>query len=183
MMRLVGADGVIVVNHVHNALRENPSVGLPLAPHWWRNLFAEMGARAFKESAALEALIARAPLDLTPQFSDAELADEQALFMVATRLEGFWRRYDYPGAQFTSGVWRLNPLYEVEAQGEEFKLRLTRFPSPSYEDEYKDCKRYLPAELTVPANVLERAAAGEWDDELQAWAEQYVLLNVPEHYL
>lgn len=183
MLRMVGADGVIVVNHVHNALQENHSLGLPLAPRWWRNLFAELGARAFKESAALNALIERQPLDLSPQFTDEELAGEQALFMVATLLDGFWRSYDYPGAQFTSGVWRLNPLYEVEAQGEELKLRLNRFPSPSYEDEYKDCKRYLPAELVIPANVLERAAAGAWDDELQTLAESYVLLNVPEHYL
>ena len=65
LMRLLGDDGVIVVNHVHNALQENHSVGLPLAPQWWRKLFTEQGVRVFKESEVLDSLIEHRTLDLS----------------------------------------------------------------------------------------------------------------------
>src|SRR5215475_11383109 len=96
MMRLVGDDGVIVVNHAHNALQENYSVGLPLAPRWWRNLLAEHGARLFKESEVLDSVVEHRAVDLSRDYTDEELEGEKALFLIATRLQGIFRAYDYP---------------------------------------------------------------------------------------
>lgn len=184
MMRLAGADGVIFINHVHNALQENYSVGLPLAPQWWRNLFAERTVRVFKESEAFEGLVHQLPLDLSTKYTDEELADEQALFLIASPHEEIYRAYDYPGAQFSSGEWRINPLYEVESQPDGGAvLRLTNFPSAEYEDEYKACKRYLPAQLELSADALRLIAANELNAELRELADRYVLLNVPKGYL
>lgn len=182
MMRITGDDGVIVVNHVHNALMENYSVGLPLAPRWWRNLLADYGARVFKESEALDSVIEYRVINLSRDYSDDELAGEQALFLIATRLEGIFRKYEYPGAQFDSGVWRINPLYEVERSGDGSVLRL-QFPSPSYEDEYKACKRYLPERLELTTETLRNLEAGKLDGELRELAERYIALNVPKGYL
>ena len=182
MMRMTGDDGVIVVNHAHNALRENYSAGLPLAPQWWRNLLADYGARAFKESEVLDSVVEHRSVDLSRDYSDEELAGEKALFLIATRLQGIFRAYDYPGAQFTSGVWRVNPLYEIERGGDGAVLRL-RFPSPSYEDEYKDCKRYLPERLELTKETIRNLEAGELDGELRELADRYVALNVPKGYL
>jgi len=182
MMRMTGDDGAIVVNHVHNALVENYSVGLPLAPQWWRNLLTDYGARVFKESDALDGVIEHRAIDLSRDYGDEELADEQALFLVATRLEGIFRKYEYPGAQFDSGVWRINPLYEVERNGEGAVLRL-RFPSPSYEDEYKVCKRFLPERLELTAETVRNLDAGELTREMRELADHYIALNVPKGYL
>jgi uncharacterized protein YbaR (Trm112 family)/ubiquinone/menaquinone biosynthesis C-methylase UbiE len=182
MTRMVGDDGVIVVNHAHNALTPNYSAGLPLAPRWWRNLLADYGARVFKESAALDSVIERRAIDLSRDYSDEELACEEALFLIATRTEEIFRRYEYPGAQFDSGVWRVNPLYEIERSGNGAVLRL-QFPSPSYEDEYKACKRYLPERLELTAEAVENLEAGKLDGELRELADRYVALSVPKGYL
>jgi SAM-dependent methyltransferase/uncharacterized protein YbaR (Trm112 family) len=185
MSRLVGEDGVIVVNHAHNALQENYSVGLPLAPRWWRNLLIEHGARVFKESELLDSVIERRPVDLSRNYTDAELAGEQAVFLIATRLPGLFRVYEYPGAQFTSGAWRLNPLYEIERNGDGAILRL-RFPSESYEDEYKACKRYLPERIELTAETIKRLEAegpGHLDGPLGELADRFIALNVPKGYL
>jgi uncharacterized protein YbaR (Trm112 family)/SAM-dependent methyltransferase len=182
MTRLVGDDGVILVNHAHNALQENYSVGLPLAPQWWRNLFAEQGVRIFKESEVLDSIVEHRAIDLSHDYTDAELAEEQALFLIATRHSDIFRVYAYPGAQFTAGQWRINPLYHVE-RGERGAVLHLQFPSPSYEDEYRACKRYLPAQLELRAEDLNKLATGVLDDELRALAERYVLLNLPERYL
>jgi uncharacterized protein YbaR (Trm112 family) len=185
MMRLVGDDGVIVVNHAHNALQENYSVGLPLAPRWWRNLLAEHGARLFKESEVLDGVVEHRGVDLSRDYTDEELAGEQAVFLIAARIDGIFRAYDYSGAQFTSGDWRLNPLYEAERHDGGAVLRL-RFPSESYEDEYKACKRYLPERIELTADTvrgLEAAGPGRLNGEAQELADRYVALNVPKGYL
>jgi SAM-dependent methyltransferase len=182
MMRLVGDDGVVVLNHLHNALQENYSTGLPLAPKWWRNLFAELGARVFKESEVLDSVLEYRQVDLSHDYTDEELAGEQALLLIATKLAGLFRVYDYPGAQLDTGLWRINPLYEVERVGGSAVLRL-RFPDRQYEDEFKACKRYLPAQLEVTDEALRKLSAGEIDAELYGLAECYVALSVPKGYL
>ncbi len=182
MMRMIGDDGVIVVNHVHNALMENYSVGLPLAPQWWRNLLSDYGARVFKESEVLDSVVEHRPVDLSRVYSDEELAGEQALFLIATVLEGLFREYEYPGAQFDTGVWRLNPLYEIERSGDCAVLRL-RFPSTSYEDEYKACKRYLPDRLELANEAIRNLEAGKLDGALRELADRYIALNTPKGYL
>jgi len=182
MMRLVGDDGVIILNHVHNALQENYSAGLPLAPKWWRNLLAEMGARVFKESELLNSVIEHRTIDLSHNYSDDELSDEQALFLIATRLDGLFRAYKYPDTESTSGLWRINPLYEVKSNGSGAVLRL-QFPPESYEDEYKACKRYLPERIELTADELSSLTTGELNGSLRELADRYVLLNVPRGYL
>src|SRR5215475_159961 len=182
MMRMVGDDGVIVVNHAHNALAPNYSAGLPLAPRWWRNLLADYGARAFKESEVLDSVIEREAIDLSRDYSDEDLSGEQALFLVASRLDGIFRKYERPEAQFDSGVWRINPLYEIERVDGGALLRL-QFPSPSYEDEYKACKRYLPESLELANETISDLEAGKLDGELRDLADRYVALSVPRGYL
>jgi hypothetical protein len=182
MMRLVGEDGVIVVNNAHNALQENYSAGMPLAPKLWRNLFAGTGARVFKESEALDSVVERKEIDLSRDYTDEELAGAQALFLIATKLDSLFRVYDYPGAQFDAGVWRVNPLYEIEPVEGGAILRL-RFPDEGYEAEYSACKRYLPAQIELSNDALRRLAAGELDDELRELAERYVALDAPKGYL
>jgi uncharacterized protein YbaR (Trm112 family)/SAM-dependent methyltransferase len=185
MSRLVGEDGVIVVNHAHNALQENYSVGLPLAPRWWRNLFQGRGVRAFKESEVLDGVVERRGVDLSRDYTDGDLAGEQAVFLISAGLDGIFRPHAYPGAQFTSGEWRLNPLYEVERNEVGAVLRL-RFPSESYEDEYKACKRYLPERIELTADMirsLEAARPGRLDGELGELANRYIALNTPKGYL
>jgi hypothetical protein len=156
----------------------------------WRNLLAEMGARVFKESEVLDSVVEHRALDLSQDYSDAELNDEQALFLIATRLAGIFRVYDYPGGQTAAGEWRINPLYrplyrplyEVERNERGASLRL-QFPSPSYEDEYKACKRYLPERVELTAETLKNLEAGVLDDSLRELIARYVVLDVPKGYL
>lgn len=181
MMRLTGDEGAMVVNHAHNALCENFSAGLPLAPHWWRNLFAEAGVRMFKESEVLNRVLDHGRIDLSHDYSDQDLADEQALFFIAARWENFFRQYDGVPAEPAETARRLNPLYEVEADGENEILRL-RFPTAQYETEFGACKRYLPEQVTLPAGTLQKMEAGQSDEVWRELAARYVLLDLPAGY-
>jgi len=181
MIRLAGDDGVIILNHVHNSLCENFSAGLPLAPEWWRNLFAEIGVRVFKETEVLDSVLDRREIDLTRDYSNEELSDEQALFLIATRLKGLYRTYADVATQPSARATRLNPLYQLTPEGENEVLQLN-FPSPQYETEFGACKRYLPERVELPAGTLRKIEAGQLDGAWREIAERYVLLDLPDGY-
>jgi uncharacterized protein YbaR (Trm112 family)/SAM-dependent methyltransferase len=184
MVRVIGVDGVIVLNHLHNSLRENFSAGLPLAPRWWRNLFAEMNVRLFKESEILDRIVERRKIDLTSDFADQELENELALILIATHsagdAENLFRIHEIETKPSPRAIG-LNPLYQLQQDGTIEVLRL-KFPSEQYETEFGACKRYLPERLDLPAGTLKRIEAGQLDDLWRGLAERHVLLDLPERY-
>ncbi|MEP7338028.1 MAG: methyltransferase domain-containing protein [Acidobacteriota bacterium] len=179
MMRIAG-EGVIVLSHIHNALAENFSAGMPLSPEWWRNLFAESNPRLFKESEVFESAVKRHPVDLSRNYSDEELKDEAALSLIATKLDDLFRVYEQACEPEISGVLRVNPLYQVEQNGETAVLKL-EFPSPQYEEEFGACRRYLPEQIEVSAETLKESSAV--NGEVQRLIEHRVLLDLPKGYL
>ena len=75
----------------------------------------------------------------------------------------------------------MNPLYEVSTGEGMVRLRL-RFPSTDYADEYQACREYLPDEMTIHPQALERLerygdASGM--DELVA---RRIIVDLPEQY-
>jgi hypothetical protein len=80
------------------------------------------------------------------------------------------------------GQLGLNPLYEtapVPGDG----IRLTRrMPSRFYQDENRECERYLPAEAVLQAEVLDDLSAGRHTREIDRLIEQYVVLDIPSRY-
>ncbi|HKX29158.1 MAG TPA: methyltransferase domain-containing protein [Blastocatellia bacterium] len=182
IMRMVGEAGVILLSHVHNSLVDNFSAGMPLAPRWWRNLFAELNPRVYRESDVFESAVARRPVDLSPDYSDEELREEAALFLIATRLEGLFRIYPPAVVSTISGVLGVNPLYRVEPQEAPGRLRL-RFPSPDYEQEFGACKRYLEETVEIGAGLFDGLSTAPLTGERKRLIEERVLLDLPRGYL
>lgn len=182
LRRLAGARGSLVVTHLHNALCENPSAGLPLPPDGWRNLFEGAPVRMFKESVVLDALVSRQPVDFSADNTDAELVAEPAMFAIATP-GGEGLRKEIPAAATRkAGRLTINPLYAIESEGA--RQVLTRhFPSAFYEEEFAAAKRYLPERVELTAEQLEKLAAGTLDGGLEDLARRRVLLELPESYL
>jgi SAM-dependent methyltransferase/uncharacterized protein YbaR (Trm112 family) len=181
MIRIAGDSGIIVLSHIHNALVENHSAGMPLEPRWWRNLFAELNPRLFKETGLFESALAGGGIDLSRNYSDLELQDEAALVLIATKLDGFHRTWQSPLAP-VSGTLRVNPLFKVETAGDTAILDL-QFPSPDYEQEFSACKRYLPDRVELDAALLGTLPAAAIDPELRWLIENRVLLDLPDRYL
>ncbi len=182
IMRIAGQSGVIVLSHLHNALVENYSAGMPLAPRWWRALFSELNPRVFRESDLFDNALTGCKVDLSHNFSDEELSHEAALFLIATRLDGFFRAYDRLTATDISGELRVNPLYTKSGENGSSVLQL-QFPSQEYEEEFGMCKRYLPEKAEIRADLLKESPAAPMSEELIQLIENRVLLDLPEKYL
>jgi SAM-dependent methyltransferase/uncharacterized protein YbaR (Trm112 family) len=170
MSRATRAGGATVLAHLHNALCENESPGMPLTPAGYRHLFEERQPAMYRERDVLGAVVGGRPFELGAGCSDAELADEPALMLTA----GVAARVHIAPPRRTPQNLHLNPLYAPVNGSRTVRLQ---FPSDFYAEEFAACRRYLPDVAELP----ERWADG--GEQVAQLIEQRVLLELPENYL
>jgi uncharacterized protein YbaR (Trm112 family) len=182
MTRLSGANGVVVMPHLHSALGENFSAGNTLTPAAYRDLFARAQPRLFSDARLLAQVLDERVVDLTQDVSPADLGEEPAFSLVACPREDLFQRYEVPAPQEVTGELKVNPLYRVERRGDSSILTLT-FPTPEYEAEFAECRRYLPDIVTVAADLtgtIEPAMLGSRYDELR---RRRIVIDAPCGYV
>ncbi len=181
MMRLSTSGGVIALPHLHSALGENFSAGNTLTPNAYLNLFARLQPRLFSDQLLLTQVLESRVIDLTQDRTAEELATEPSLTLIAGGGAELVRRYQVANAQGVTGELKVNPLYRIELRGGSSFLTLT-FPTPEYEEEFGECRRYLPETLTIEADLTGAIAPemlGSRGDELR---RRRVILDAPPHY-
>jgi SAM-dependent methyltransferase len=181
MQRIVDREGVAAVTHVHNAEQWNPSAGNPLPPRGYRDLFENADTRVFGERALLEDVV-NGRLNLARTQAEHALETDPALTVISSRRADVFVDRVLDTHQPVQGVLAINPLYDVRMDNGRARLCL-RFPSKDYEDEYADCRRYLPEALTIDRATLAALEAGESGREIDALRDRRVLLDLPARYL
>lgn len=171
----------VLVNHTHNQLVWSPSHGNPLLPSGYRNLFETKPARVFAESMLFSAVVDDHRLDLTTESSEEQLANDAALTLIASSVDGVFATHPIRRAPLPIGEWRVNPLYVVEETTSSLHGVL-RFPSPDYADEYGACRKYLPEAVEIDRAALkalqDEGLTGPLDDLIR----RRVVLQVPRLY-
>jgi uncharacterized protein YbaR (Trm112 family) len=183
LARLVDGDGepgAVLISHTHNERAWSPSHGQPLSPHGYRDLFETLEPRVFGEAGLFEDVVKGGPLDLSRRDPDQTLDRDPALTIVATRRADVYTPHRLEPAS-SSGELRLNPLYEVEHDGEQVRLRL-RFPSEDYEQEYGACRQYLPDTVVLDRRALSELQAGRLPADLAELARRRVIVDLPRRY-
>jgi uncharacterized protein YbaR (Trm112 family)/SAM-dependent methyltransferase len=181
MMRLSVPDGVVVMPHLHSALGENFSAGNTLTPAAYRDLFTGRQPRLFSDEILITNVLERRFVDLSRDVPPADLGSEPSLTLIAGGRPDVFQRFELPTTHGVEGELRVNPLYRVERRGGTSVLTLT-FPTPEYEEEFGECRRYLPDRVTVEADltsVILPAMLGSRGDELR---RRRIILDTPLHY-
>jgi SAM-dependent methyltransferase len=181
MMRLVGGDGLIVMPHLHSALGENHSAGDTLTPAAYRALFGSHHPRLFSDERLFDDVVERHVVDLTRDATPEELGTEASFTLVASPDSGLFRRYVVPPTADVTGALVVNPLYAVARSGGSTTLTL-RFPTPEYEAEFAECRRYLPERITVEADLAPPILAESLGPEYAYLREHRVLIDAPIGY-
>ena len=185
LMRVVGPRGLVVMPHLHSALGENFSPGMPLTPAAYADLFAPLTPRLYRDEDLLGPLLDREAVDLSRPVTPAEMGSEPSLTLVASHDAALFRAYHVPTTDAVAGALVVNPLYRVTRHGTGSTLTLT-FPTPEYADEFGGCRRYLPDTLDVAADVsgvLDAAALeGALGADYPALRRRRVFLDAPLHY-
>jgi uncharacterized protein YbaR (Trm112 family) len=184
MLRLVddGRNGeAAAITHTHNQLQWSPSLGQPLPPRGYLDLFETIPARLFSEIELFSDVMRGTALDLSRRDSQDALNADPALMIVASRDERVFAPHLIDNAPAQHGEFRVNPLYEVHDLGDGVKLRLS-FPDEEYEAEFGACRQYLPDALTIDRASLEAMAAGTLTPELEAFLRRRIILDLPRRY-
>jgi uncharacterized protein YbaR (Trm112 family) len=184
MLRIVdeGRHGeAAAITHTHNQLQWSPSLGQPLPPQGYLDLFETMPARLFSEMALFDDVMRGTALDLSRRDSQDALDADPALMIIASRDERVFQPHLIDDAAPEHGEFRINPLYEVQDSGSFVKLRLS-FPDEDYAAEFGACREYLPDALTIDRASLTAMAAGNLTPELEAFVRRRVILDLPRRY-
>jgi uncharacterized protein YbaR (Trm112 family) len=184
MLRVIG-DGrngeAAAITHTHNQLQWSQSLGQPLPPGGYLDLFETMPARLFSEVELFADVMRGGPLDLSRRDSQESIDADPALMIVASRDDRVFQPHLVDNGPPGRGEFRINPLYEIEEFGEAVKLRLT-FPDEDYAAEFGACRQYLPDALTIDRASLAAMAAGELNPELEAFLRRRIILDLPRRY-
>jgi uncharacterized protein YbaR (Trm112 family) len=184
LARLIDGDGepgAVLVCHTHNERAWSPSHGQPLSPQGYRDLFETLEPRVFGEAGLFDDVVNGGLLDLSRRDPDTTLDRDPALSIVATRRNDVYRPHRLELSSPPVSELRLNPLYEVEHDGEQLRLRL-RFPSEDYEQEYGACRQYLPDTVVLDRGVLSALETGRLPPDLAELARRRVIVNLPRRY-
>ncbi|MGE3402839.1 MAG: hypothetical protein AB7K63_09650 [Vicinamibacterales bacterium] len=178
MMRLAGRDGTIVMPHLHSALGENFSPGMPLTPAAYRDLLAPHQPRLFSDRELFDDAVARGAVDLSQPMTPEGLGDQPSLTIVASPHDAIFQHYGPMPVAPVRGVLGVNPLYRVEVQDGSQALTL-EFPTEEYAEEFADCRRYLADRLTLPRELTPAALGREYE----SLRRRRIVLDLPRHYL
>lgn len=184
MLRLVDdcrAGEAAVISHTHNQLQWSASLGQPLPPEGYRDLFETVAPRLFSEARLFADVVHGGALDLGRIDSAEELDRDPALVIVATRRSDVFNAHRLEQTPGTRGELRVNPLYVIEEEGDRARLRL-QFPSADYEEEFGACREYLPATLVVDRAALAALPSGRLPPQLADLARRRVILDLPGRY-
>lgn len=182
MMRAVGADGTVVMSHLHSALGENVSAGMTLTPEGYRDLFAPLAPRLFRDSELLDQVLDRGALDLTTATDPQDMGSEPSITLIASQRDALFKAYELVGLPAPPpGVLVVNPLYRIEFHHGTSRLTL-RFPTPEYAEEFGECRRYLPDTVDVHADLrgpLDAAAIGA---DYATLRSRSIIIDAPPGY-
>jgi hypothetical protein len=181
MIRQAGADGLIVMPHLHSSLGWNYSAGMTLTPRSYADLFDELQPRLFPDEPLFAAAADGAGIDLSTPRSADELGAENSFTLIATRDAGLFRSYPPPVTQAADGALVLNPLYRVTRHGARSQLTLT-FPTREYADEFAACRRYLPETITLEGDATVPVTAWPASIDVEALRRRRVLVDAPPRY-
>ena len=173
--------GALLIGHTHNERAWSPSHGQPLPPEGYAALFETLPPRLFGEAGLFEDVVRGGPLDLSRRDDPAALDSDPALTIIASRNPRVFAPHPLPQPAVAAGELRINPLYAVEADGEQLRLRLG-FPSEDYEQEYGACRQYLPEELTLDRAAVASLHTGLVAGDLRDLVRRKVIVDLPKRY-
>lgn len=181
MSRVASPSGVLLLPHLHSALGENVSAGDPLSPSAYQELFRLRHPRLFSDASLFSELVDRDVVDLTADRSPTAIGEEPSLTLVASTSSDLFRRQTTAVPLTLTGNLVINPLYALSSAGGRSALTL-RFPTPEYAEEFADCRRYLPDEVTIDADLTGALAPDLFGDDYADLRRRRVLLDAPPRY-
>ena len=186
LKRAGSANCIWLLPHLHNALAENFTPGIPLPPDDYLRVFAPLNPRLFVESDILRGFTGGGSLDLTQQPLAGDLRAAQVVSLVGSGQLDVWRQHGGLVQRLIEvGDLQINPIYQRSEAETSVKLKIA-FPSPQFEAECKAVTEFLPPECEIERGLLDRLGAGTLTGQDAAQVERllrsFALVSLPDGY-
>jgi SAM-dependent methyltransferase len=184
LKRVTQNDGLIMLVVVRNSIFGNHRYAGSLSPEGYEALVVDMPHRLVGNNHVLIRYLQKQGPALARSDEMSHLIHEPWLSVLASPRQELFRDYpnfdDWPHAH---GWLGLNPLYVKESRDRVGNVHLRRvFPTPFYEEENAECKRYLPEVECLSSNVVVDLIHRRRTPELERLIKQCVVLGMPERY-
>jgi len=183
--RVTESEAIWLFPHLHNALAQNFSPGIPLSPEHYARCFKQVPHRIYCEASVLRDFHEEGELHLDRLPATDEVMRAQNLTLIGTRRPDFWRtRTDLaPRLSSKPGQLIVNPIYRAQSEGSTTRLALS-WPSSRLRDECREVEQYLPGSCDVDSGLLRSLGEGSLNAEqaraAQELAQKFVLVNLPQ---
>jgi hypothetical protein len=168
--------------HLHSSLGENFSAGMTLTPASYRSLFEPAHPRLFNDATLLDDILGHEVVDLGAAVSPEALGAAPSFTLVASRDATVFSRLPVPAPRKVHGELRVNPLYTVEVTGSGDSLLALTFPNAEYEEEFGECRRYLPESVVIPGDARGVLDPGTLGPAAEYLRRTRVLIDAPRRY-
>jgi hypothetical protein len=171
--------------HLHNALQQNITAGIPLSPAHYLECFGFLQPRLFGEATMLHRLAREHTFDLQTEWSLGELERSQNLTLIAGP-QDLWRQHHQFPSAFCHQQSRLvlNPIYVTRRQADNLECTLT-WPNQVMRNECCGAEAVLPATCQLSRDELRRLlqGTGAFDGaRLRELVAKFVLVPLPTEY-
>jgi SAM-dependent methyltransferase len=185
LRRVAKADALWLFPHLHNALAENVTPGIPLAPEHYARCFEFVDPVLFDEADLHEGLANRGHTDpIRPRRPD-DLSGAKSLALLGGATEALRERTPLSSwLRSDTSTLTINPIYQGEWRGDRLSLKM-RWPNPVLHRECREVEAILPASIEVARADLEQIARedGSADDQLiRDLIGRFVLVSLPRGY-
>ncbi len=179
IVRVTTPEGLDLILHMHNALKENMSAGRPFYPSTIDRLFPWDDIKILPEQEVIGDFMQNGRLDLSRNYTEDQRHQADALIVSRHTpeniIEEIWNQLFSPDDHLI-----LNPMYNMDVQKE--KMVIDRiWPSSAFRQEYPLTEAYLPDHFEIDKASLPQTK--EPSSELyQKMRRNFTLLSVPENY-
>jgi SAM-dependent methyltransferase len=194
MERTLLPGGLILLQHLHNSLTQNPATGgYPLTHKTYAHLFDsdKFELNVMPEKRIVESYLFGNKLDLTAKYSEDELNSTNAMILMATSDKSLFKVYDKVNRDFLSVKNNLviNPIYEMKSTDDSILLvRSSQYARAQflYEDYYPLTKKYIPEKYEIRKEFVSVSGRKVHISDLEKAEDlmkRFIIINVPENYL
>jgi len=185
--RSVKETGIWLFPHMHNALAQNVSPGVPLSPDTYQRCFEFLPSQLFVELEIFREFMRNQMLDLSGLRPSERLDRAPVFSLVASRRTDIWREHHGLGEWLLKTIshLKINPIYQRKGDKDGIQLTMA-WPNATLERECEPVKEFLPQTCSIDPSLWSRLTSRSLRDEdqpgLEALIKSFVLVPLPDNY-
>jgi SAM-dependent methyltransferase len=173
--RVLAADGLAILPHVHNAAQANPCAGAPLTLDGYRRILNSLSLAFLPDDLLVRGVLAGESLDLASEVDDVTVERSHAFAILASHRSSASAQIVQEPADWPERMI-VNPIFETKTRGdilEGCRCRLSTY----YWDEYPASHAYFPQQLQLTRSEFEN------EERLRDLMRRFLLVGVPTGFM